>query len=84
MGFNDARSFGIRAISSANGNQHNYFVKNLAMGNGRNNSIEKNQIIMAHGGNSNEGGVFLTSIESTSIDRLNKLKNIYSNIIIFS
>ncbi|MCL4361154.1 hypothetical protein M1446_02235 [Candidatus Dependentiae bacterium] len=83
-GFNDERSFGIRAISSANGNQNNYFVKNLSMGNGRNNPIEKNQIVITHAGNSNEGGISLNSVESTSIDRLNNLETSYSNIIIYN
>lgn len=70
-GFNDARSFGIRAVSASGGNENNVYLFNIAGLNGPTTPIANNQIVDTTGSGSSPGGVPAGSVRNRSTDNLN-------------
>jgi hypothetical protein len=70
-GFNDARSFGFRAVSLANGNTNNAYISNFGVRNGPTTPVLTNQIVADGGAGSNPGGVPLGSIRDLTVGALN-------------
>ncbi len=78
-GFADARSFGIRAFSGANGNENNAYINNVAYRNGPSSPLNATQIIADSSMGSNPGGVPFLSIESRTLSNLNSVNDLLAN-----